>query len=160
MEPRDRAAQALTERFRLVAVCAALTALAFLQAPGRVVGDTKVDLVVDPGAWLSRAVSIWDPDGQLGQVQNQAYGYLFPMGPFFWVGDVLQLDPWVVQRLWWALLWCVACCGVVRLCRELGIGTPGVRLLAGVLFGTVGGRRRPMVAEPVVAGRRSTDRTG
>ncbi len=134
MEPRDRAAQALTERFRLVAVCAALTALAFLQAPGRVVGDTKVDLVVDPGAWLSRAVSIWDPDGQLGQVQNQAYGYLFPMGPFFWVGDVLQLDPWVVQRLWWALLWCVACCGVVRLCRELGIGTPGVRLLAGVLF--------------------------
>ena len=59
MEPRDRAAQAddtagtslttsrVVERFRLVAVCAALTAIAFLQQPGRVVGDTKVDLVVD-----------------------------------------------------------------------------------------------------------------
>ena len=36
----------------------------------------------------------------------------------------------------------------------------GVVVLAGVLFGTVGGRRRPVVGEPVVAGRRSTDRAG
>lgn len=134
MEPRDRAAEAVTRRFRLLAGCAVLTALALIQQPGRIVGDTKIDLVVDPGGFLARALSMWDVEGQLGQVQNQAYGYLFPMGPFFWLGDLLRAEPWVVQRLWWALVWCVAFVGVVRLCRALGIGTPRLQLLAGFVF--------------------------
>ncbi|MEU5946443.1 alpha-(1-_3)-arabinofuranosyltransferase [Micromonospora sp. NPDC047465] len=121
-------------RLRLVAVCLGLSALAFLQDPGMIVIDTKVDLAVDPAGWLSRALHVWDPDGTFGQLQNQAYGYLWPMGPFFLLGKLLAIPAWVVQRLWWALLMTVACTGVVRLAERLHIGTPGARLVAGVAF--------------------------
>ncbi|MDO3703576.1 alpha-(1-_3)-arabinofuranosyltransferase [Micromonospora sp. C28SCA-DRY-2] len=121
-------------RLRLVAVCLGLSALAFLQEPGMIVIDTKVDLAVDPAGWLNRALHVWDPDGTFGQLQNQAYGYLWPMGPFFLLGKLLALPAWVVQRLWWALVLTVACTGVVRLAERLHIGTPGARLLAGVAF--------------------------
>ncbi|WP_432901382.1 alpha-(1-_3)-arabinofuranosyltransferase domain-containing protein [Micromonospora matsumotoense] len=119
---------------RLVAVCLALSALAFLQDPGLIVIDTKVDLAIDPAGWLTRALHVWDPDGTFGQLQNQAYGYLWPMGPFFLLGKLLAVPAWVVQRLWWALLLTVACVGVVRLAERLHIGTPWARLLAGAAF--------------------------
>ncbi|GAB3149790.1 alpha-(1-_3)-arabinofuranosyltransferase [Micromonospora sonneratiae] len=121
-------------RLRVAAVCVLLTALAFLQDPGMVALDTKVDLVVNPAGWLARALHIWDPAGTFGQLQNQAYGYLWPMGPFFLVGSWLGIPGWVVQRLWWALLMSVAFTGVVRLADRLNIGTPVARLVAGAAF--------------------------
>ncbi|MET8092539.1 alpha-(1-_3)-arabinofuranosyltransferase [Micromonospora sp. NPDC005220] len=121
-------------RFRHLVICIALTALAFQQAPGQVVPDTKVDLNVNPAGWLLRSLHLWDPTGTFGQLQNQAYGYLWPMGPFFLLGSELGLAPWVVQRLWWALLFCVAYLGAVRLAGRLGIGTPAGRMIAGVAF--------------------------
>ncbi|MGZ5400318.1 MAG: alpha-(1-_3)-arabinofuranosyltransferase domain-containing protein, partial [Nocardioides sp.] len=124
----------VTWRFRLVVCCLVLVALAFSQRPGQLVSDTKLDLVVDPGAMLGRALHLWDPDGGFGQVQNQAYGYLFPMGPFFWVGDLLSVPGWVVQRLWWALLLGVAFLGVVKLCGALGLGSPTSRIVAGFAY--------------------------
>ncbi len=143
LEPRHRAAPAMTSpttssstaitwRFRLTACCLVLVALAFSQRPGRIVSDTKFDLVVDPGAMLGRALHMWDPSGGFGQVQNQAYGYLFPMGPFFWLGDVLTLPGWVVQRMWWSLLLVVAFLGVVKLCAALDLGSPTSRIVAGL----------------------------
>ncbi|GAA1732479.1 alpha-(1-_3)-arabinofuranosyltransferase [Aeromicrobium alkaliterrae] len=124
----------LTWRLRLVAWSVALTALAFVQAPGRVVTDTKLDLVVDPWGFLGRATSAWDPNGALGQLQNQAYGYLFPMGPFFGVGHSLGLDPWVVQRLWWSLVMVVAFLGAVKLAGLLGVRAPWVRIVVGLMY--------------------------
>ncbi|MFI7542669.1 alpha-(1-_3)-arabinofuranosyltransferase [Actinoplanes sp. NPDC049599] len=121
-------------RLRLLAVCLGLTALAFLQDPGLLAIDTKVDLVVDPAGWLSRALHVWDPAGTFGQLQNQAYGYLWPMGSFFLAGKLLAIPGWVIQRLWWALVMTVAFTGVVKLAEKLGIGTPWARIIAGVAF--------------------------
>ncbi|WP_018254756.1 alpha-(1-_3)-arabinofuranosyltransferase [Salinispora mooreana] len=124
----------LDQKFRHLAICVVLTALAFQQAPGLIAPDTKVDLNVNPAGWLLRSLHLWDPTGAFGQLQNQAYGYLWPMGPFFLVGSELGLAPWVVQRLWWALLFCVAYLGVVRLAGRLGIGSPTGRMIAGIAF--------------------------
>lgn len=121
-------------RLRLFATSAALTALAFVQSPGQIVNDTKYDLAVRPGLLIDKVLHLWDPIGQFGQVQNQAYGYLFPMGPFFALGRALDAPAWVVQRAWWALILVVAFLGVVKLCQLLDVGTPWARVLAGVAF--------------------------
>ncbi len=120
-------------RLREVAACVALTAMAFLQAPGLVLVDSKVDLSVNPVGWLARSLHMWN-SSMFGQVQDQAYGYLWPMGPFYAVGSGLGMPPWVIQRLFWALLMCLAFIGLVRLADRLGIGTPTTRLIAGVAF--------------------------
>jgi arabinofuranan 3-O-arabinosyltransferase len=132
-EPRTDVA-AVRWRMRSLAVCALLVALCFVQEPGLVVPDTKLDLSVDPWAFLGRALDLWDPVGFAGQLQNQAYGYLFPIGPFFALGDLVGLPDWVVQRLWWALLLCLAFLGARRLAAVLGLGTPGTQLLAGLAY--------------------------
>ena len=132
--PVGGVAPAAAWRMRLITVCLGLTALAFLQDPGQIVIDTKVDLVVDPAGWLGRALSVWDPNGTFGQLQNQAYGYLWPMGTFFLAGKAVALPAWVIQRLWWSIVMIVACTGVVKLAERLGLGSPWTRLVAGVAF--------------------------
>ena len=49
---------------------------------------------------------------------DQSYGYAWPMGPFFALGDLVSMPPWMIQRLWWALLLCVAFFGMLRLSRS------------------------------------------
>ena len=106
-------------RLREAAVCMVLTALVFLQEPGKIVADSKIDLAVNPSGWLFRALHLWEPGGSFGQLQNQAYGYLWPMGPFFAAGSALGIPAWAVQRLWWTLIVCVAFIGLVRLAEAL-----------------------------------------
>jgi arabinofuranan 3-O-arabinosyltransferase len=119
---------------RRVAGGVVLLVAVFVQAPGVLSADTKLDLLVDPGRFLGRAWNLWEPMGAFGQLQNQAYGYLFPMGPFFLAGHVAGLPTWVTQRLWWALVLLVAYGGVLVLADRLGIGTAGSRILAGLAF--------------------------
>src|SRR6185436_17452293 len=121
-------------RLREVAVCVALTALSFFQDPDLVVADSKIDMALNPVGWLARSMHLWDPAGSFGQLQNQAYGYLWPIGPFFAGGALMGIPGWVMQRLWWALLMCVAFTGVIRLANRLGIGTPMTRMVAGIAF--------------------------
>ena len=95
-------------------------ALAFAQRPGWATADTKINLHVSPGAYLSQAAAIWTSTGQLGDVQaGQQAGYLFPMGPFFALGHALGISDWVVQRLWLGTLLALATWGVVRLLDAL-----------------------------------------
>lgn len=106
----------------------------FVQDPGRIAADTKLDLVVNPAGLLARALDLWEPLGFLGQLTNQGYGYLFPLGPFYVVGDLLAVPDWVVQRLWWSTLVVVAFLGIVRLARLLGVAGFAPRLIAGLAF--------------------------
>lgn len=121
-------------RARVVAVCLALIAVAFLQDPGRIAADTKLDLTVNPWGFLGRALHLWDPEGFFGQLQNQAYGYLWPMGPFFGIGHSLGLPAWVIQRLWWSLILVAAFLGMYLLLRALRVGHGWPQILAGLAY--------------------------
>jgi arabinofuranan 3-O-arabinosyltransferase len=109
------------ERLRLSAVSLAIALLVFAQSSGATAADTKLDLVVDPARFLHRAMSLWDPTGNSGQLQDQAYGYLFPMGPFFLLGKLIALPPWMIQRGWESALLIVAFLGARRLAGLLGV---------------------------------------
>ena len=122
------------EALRQVVVSAFLVVFCLVQQPRLVAADTKLDLNVDPWGFLGRALSLWDPQGAAGQLQNQAYGYLFPMGPFYGIGHSLGLPPWVVQRLWWCLVLLVAYHGARLLADRMGIGTPGTRTLGALAY--------------------------
>src|SRR5690242_11410917 len=111
--------------------CLLLVALPFLTVPGNLIADTKLDLAIDPVRFLDRALHLWDPQ-QFGQLQDQAAGYLFPMGPFFALGHLAGLEPWVIQRLWIGTVSVAAFTGIVLLAGRLGIGSPWSRIVAGL----------------------------
>ena len=115
-------------------VGAASLLLTFVQSPGMISPDTKLDLTANPLRFLARAADLWNSDLPFGQAQNQAYGYLFPHGAFFLAGDLIGLPGWVTQRLWWALLLTVGFWGLLRVAEALGIGNTGSRLLAAGAF--------------------------
>ena len=104
------------------------TLLAFLQAPGRTAADTKFDLTADPGAFLTAATHAYTDRFTLGQIQNQAYGYLFPHGAFFWLTE--PLPDWIAQRLWWAIVMGTAFSGMVVLGRRVGLKGASISVAA------------------------------
>src|SRR4051794_36041805 len=111
----------LTSPLRYAGYAAVLTALAFIQGGGLMVADTKFDLLTAPGRFLARGLQLWDPEAAFGQVPDQSYGYAWPMGPFFALGHLAHMPPWMVQRLWWALLLCLAFFGMLRLLERLAL---------------------------------------
>lgn len=123
-----------TFAWRVLAGCGLLVGLAFTQDPGYLVADTKFDLVAAPGDFVVRALHLWDSEGAFGQLQNQAYGYLFPTAPFFLTGVLAGLPGWVVQRLWWGMVLAVAFAGTARLVRALGVRSDLACLLAGAAY--------------------------
>ncbi len=99
-------------------------ALAFWQRPGWAASDTKIDLYVDPGRFLSQVASAWSPTSSLGEVHSSQYsGYLWPMGPFFAVAHAIGISAWVAQRMWLGLMFAIAAWGMLKLLDAL-IGRP------------------------------------
>ncbi len=101
--------------------------------PGAVTDDTKTYLYLDPGRYIRQAVSLWDPNVALGTVTHENIGYLFPMGPFFWLFAELHLPVWVAQRLWMGCLLFAAGTGMLYLCRVVSLSGPG-RYVAALSF--------------------------
>ncbi len=95
-------------------------------SPGVVGADTKSYLTIDPDRLLSAAAWMWQPDTGLGTVTHQNIGYLWPMGPWFWVFEHLGVPDWVAQRLWLGTMLFVAATGVRHLLRTLGWRGSGV----------------------------------
>ncbi|WP_017558446.1 alpha-(1-_3)-arabinofuranosyltransferase [Nocardiopsis baichengensis] len=124
---------ALVRRLKLLAVCLLLTGAALSLDPPMIVGDTKIDLTINPTGFLERALYLWDPS-YFGQLQNQAYGYFFPNGPFHAVLIALDMPEWLVQRTWMAVLLCAAFLGTVKVAEALGIGTLHTRMAAGAAY--------------------------
>jgi arabinofuranan 3-O-arabinosyltransferase len=117
-----------------LAVVASVLVLNLVQQPGRITFDTKLDLQLDPADLLVRSADLWNADWALGGLQNQASGYLFPMGPAFLAGELLGAPMWVWQRLWSALVMLLAYEGARRLAaRWPGIGQVGA-VLAGLTY--------------------------
>ncbi|OBA90004.1 hypothetical protein A5662_23400 [Mycobacteriaceae bacterium 1482268.1] len=141
-------------------VAAVSLVLTFAQSPGKISPDTKLDLTANPLRFLARALNLWNSELPFGQAQNQAYGYLFPHGAFFLLGDVVGLPGWVTQRLWWALLLTIGFWGLLRLAEALGIGSPGSRVIAAAAFalsprvlttiGAISSETLPMMLAPWV----------
>lgn len=126
-------------RLATTGACLALVVAAFAQRPGLTNVDTKLDLTENPLGLLVRAIGMWNDHLGFGQVENQTFGYLFPMGPFFLAGHELGVPGWVTQRAWTALLLVLGFLGFLRLCRAMGIGNEPSRYVAALAW-TLGPR--------------------
>ena len=111
------------ERARPVLGLALLAYLpALLSAPGRVPGDTKLSLYLDPSRLVADSIWTWDVRQFSGWVPHQNVGYLWPSGPFYWFFDVVLSTPdWVAHRLWIGTLLVLAGTGVLFFARRLGL---------------------------------------
>lgn len=116
-------------------ILVSLVLLTFLQRPGSTTFDTKFDLTAGPGRFLEKTLHLWNPELSFGELQNQAYGYLFPQGPFFLLGDLADIPDWIVQRGWSALLLVAAYDGARRLMRAFGpVASPWLPIVAGLAY--------------------------
>jgi arabinofuranan 3-O-arabinosyltransferase len=143
-----------------VGVYVILLMAAMLEQFGKTTNDTKTPLIESPGAFLEGSVGLWNPILSLGELQNQAYGYLFPQGPFYLLADLVNLAPWISERLWSWLILVAGCEGARRLARSMAM-TPWAAWAAGMAYGlnprvisqvgTRTGEILPMAALPWVA---------
>ena len=119
---------------RLTAVSVFLVALVWSIAPGKIQPDTKFNLVEEPWQYLYRSLFAWNDHAGLGELQNQAYGYLFPMGTIFGLSDLLGIPAWAGQRLWWSVLILIGFWGAHRLAVKLGGLSSDVAILVALVY--------------------------
>ncbi len=126
-----RGARSWIERNRLLVSLALFAYLPLLlTAPGRVPGDTKLYLYLDPWRLMSDAAYSWDSRQFGGWVPHQNVGYLWPSGPWFGLFDLVGAPDWVAHRLWMATLLFVAGAGIVHLGRRFGLSPVTVAVAA------------------------------
>jgi len=121
-------------RGALAGLGALFLVLTFVQAPGLIVDDTKLPVIMVPLSWMRSALHLWSLTVASGSVQDQTFGYFFPMAPFFELMHLLHVPVWCAERIWLALLLTVGAWGVIRLAESLGIGKRWARVLAGIAY--------------------------
>ena len=60
---------------------------ALASSPGRMPADTKLYLYLDPGRLITDAPWTFDARQFAGWVPHQVIAYLWPQGPWYWLGD-------------------------------------------------------------------------
>lgn len=117
---------------------AALAALCYLPLllthRGTLQADTKQYLYLDPAQLLRSAPDLWNPRLSGGTVTHQYIGYLWPMGPFYRVADLLGLPDWLAQRLWTGSVLFVAALGAFAFFRSLW-GDRRAAFVGGLFYG-------------------------
>jgi hypothetical protein len=103
-----------------------------LTRPGWISADTKTYLYLEPTRLLRRSWTMWDPSIAAGTVTHQSIGFLWPMGPYYWLAEAVGLPDWVAQRIWWGTLIFLAGAGVAYLLRTLGWPATGPGVTAAV----------------------------
>jgi hypothetical protein len=99
-----------------------------LSAHGRVAADTRQAVYLDPGRFLSDALSMWDPSRDLGTVTHQNIVLVWPMGVYYWFTHALGIPVWFAQRVWLGSILFAAGAGVLYLARTIRwpASAPGV----------------------------------
>ena len=112
------------------------TAISFWQRPHMRYTDQRIELITAPGRFLSQVGDVWSSTIDLGHIQtSQFVGYLFPMGPFFALGDAAGIPVWIVQRFWIAGILALGAWGVVRLVERLFPSrSQSAGFIAGLIF--------------------------
>ncbi|GMU78784.1 MAG: hypothetical protein AMXMBFR46_15780 [Acidimicrobiia bacterium] len=111
-------------RYRADGACLGVLALVvylplFLSHWGRLNSDTKQYLYLDPGGLLASAPNLWNPRVAGGTVTHQNIGYLWPMGPYYWLTNWFGIPDWVAQRFWMGTIQLAAAAGAYVLFRVL-----------------------------------------
>ena len=115
-------------------VWALLVVGSLAQRPGQTTFDVKLDLTENPLGFLGSALNLWSAGVDFGSLQNQAYGYLFPMGSWYAMADLAGVPDWTAQRLWSALLLVAAYEGTRRLAAAIGLAGTTRPILAGLAY--------------------------
>jgi arabinofuranan 3-O-arabinosyltransferase len=101
---------------------------------GKVAADTKSYLYLEPSRLLARAPYLWDEHIGLGTVTHQNLGYVFPMGPYYWLMDRIGMPDWIAQRIWLGTLLFAAGTGVAYLCRTFRWKSQGAIVVAALAY--------------------------
>ncbi len=134
-----------------IAIPALLTYVPLLLTqPGEVGADTKTYLYLNPTKVLSEAPYVWNSQIGMGTVTHQYIGYLWPMGPFYWLFQQIGVPDWFAQRIWLGTLMLAAGLGVRYLCRTLGWGEqdrPDAAAWGGILVASLAYMFSPYLLE-------------
>ena len=158
--PIERPALRRGSRERSAACGLALAVVAYvpllLTQPGRVGADTKAYLYLDPARLLGRAMSMWDPNVGLGTVTHQNIGYLWPMGPCYWLSSASACPTGWPSGCGSGRSCSSAGAGVRYLLRTLRLAGPGVvaATFAYALTPYIARPWRPALGHPAAVRRR------
>lgn len=122
----ERPASWLARSYDVVILAVLAYVPLLLTQRGQVGADTKTYLYLDPSRLLREAPYLWDSGTGAGTVTHQNIGYLWPLGPFYWVMEQVGLPDWAAQRIWLATILFAAGMGVRYLLRTLGWRGSGV----------------------------------
>lgn len=116
----------LTERWLEITLAVVAYVPLLLTAPGQISADTKAYLYLDPSRLLDRAWLMWNTNVNAGTVVHQNIGYLFPLGPYYWLMRSLHMPTWIAERLCFGTILFLAGYGTVWMLRRLDLKGPGV----------------------------------